>query len=102
MLKMEKTCNSLRCDVLIEEKLIGHMEGVNITQWFLKNQYKYKGSFSNFETVNPDDFHAGIIVDIVFQDKKLIAREARIEWINAFGKNGTFTASRMEYYDPSI
>lgn len=102
MLKMEKSCSSFKCDVLIEGELIGHMEGVNVIQWFLKNQYSYRGSFSNFETIDSDYCCPGAIVDVVFQDKKLIARNARIEWINAFGKNGTFTASKMEYFDADI
>jgi hypothetical protein len=99
---MEKTCNALRCEVIYKNSLIGHMEGVNLTQWFLKNKYSYKGSFSNFVTFDPEDCRAGIVVDIIFNDKNLIARNAKIEWINSFGKNGTFTASRMEYYDKSI
>jgi hypothetical protein len=78
------------------------MEGVNVNKWFLKNKYSYKGSFSNFVTFDPEDCCAGIIVDIIFSDKKLIVRDAKIEWINSFGKNGTFNASKMEYYDDSI
>lgn len=96
---MERTCNALKCDVLLEGELIGRMDGVSLTQWFIKNRYAFKGSFSKFVTFNPEDCHAGIIVDIVFNDKKLIARKAKIEWINAFGDNGTFTASKMEYYE---
>ena len=53
MLKMERTCSSLKCDVLLEGKLIGIMEGVNLIQWFLKNKYSFKGSFSRFITFNP-------------------------------------------------
>lgn len=96
---MERTCNSLRCDVMCEGKLIGRMEGVCLTQWFLKNQYSYKGSFSKFFTENPDDCRPGIVVDIIFSDKKLIIKEARIGWINAFGPNGTFQAAGIEYYE---
>ena len=99
MLKIERTCNCRKCDVLIEGEIIGSMEGVNITQWFIKNKYVIKGSFSEFMTFNPNNYHAGIDVDIVFKDKKLIVQKAKIEWINAVGNNGTFTASKIEYYD---
>ncbi|WP_414470221.1 hypothetical protein [Methanobacterium sp. ACI-7] len=99
MLKMERTCNSLRCDVLLENKLIGHMEGVNLTQWFIKNKYIFKGSFAKFITTDPEDCRPGITVDIIFPDKNLIARSARVEWIRAPGKYGTFRAAKMEYYE---
>ena len=99
MLKMERTCSSLRCDVMYNGKLIGHMEGVTLIQWFLKNKYSYKGSFSKFLTFNPADSCSGIIVDIIFSDKNLIAKNARIGWIRAPGCNGTFQASKMEYYE---
>ncbi len=99
MLKMERTCSSLRCDVMCEGKLIGRMEGVSLTQWFLKNKYAYKGSFSKFITLNPDDCCSGITVDIIFLDRNLIARDAKIGWLRAPGKNGTFQASKIEYND---
>ncbi|MGZ7116895.1 MAG: hypothetical protein ACXVHS_05505 [Methanobacterium sp.] len=98
MLKMEKIYYSLKCDVLYENKLIGHMEGVRLTQWFIKNKYQFKGSFSKFKMFNPEEARAGMTVDIIFQDKNLMAKNARIEWINVVGTNGTFTASKMEYY----
>ncbi|HEX3013517.1 MAG TPA: hypothetical protein VHO92_04490 [Methanobacterium sp.] len=99
MLKMERTCSSLKCDVMRNGKLIGHMEGVTLTQWFLKNRYIFKGSFSKFVAFNLEDSCSDIMVDIIFSDKNLIARNARIEWIRAPGKNGTFQASKMEYYE---
>lgn len=99
MLKMERTCSSLKCDVLHEGEFIGHMEGVNLTQWFLKDRYSIKGSFSKFSTENPDYVRPGIVVDIIFPDKKIIARDARIEWINSFGTNGTFQAKNTESCD---
>lgn len=99
MLKMERTCNSLRCDVMYNDELVGHMEGVTLTQWFLKNKYCYKGSFSKFITFNPDNSCSNIVVDIIFPDKNLVAKNARIGWIRAPGKNGTFQASKMEYYE---
>lgn len=99
MLKMERTCNSLKCNVLHEGKLIGYMDGVSLTQWFLKNRYSYKGSFSNFVAENPEYNRVGITVDIVFLDLNVMAKDAKIEWINAFGSNGTFQASSIEYCD---
>ena len=99
MLKMERACSSLRCNVMCNGELMGRMEGVNLTQWFLKNKYSYKGSFSNFITINPADSRSGITVDIIFLDKNLVAKDSRIGWIKAPGKNGTFQASRMEYYE---
>lgn len=99
MIKMERTCNSFKCDVLHEGRSIGYMEGVSLTQWFLKNKYSYKGSFSKFITKNPADCCTGIIVDIVFSDRKLIARDARIGWMRAPSRNGTFQASKIEYYE---
>ena len=99
MLKLEKTCNSRKCSVLIDGELIGYMEGVNLTQWFIKNKYSFKGSFSNFITFDQDIDLVGKIVDIVFNDKKLIARQAKIDWINSYGTNGTFTAFKIEYYE---
>jgi len=99
---MERTCNSLKCDVLLEDRLIGHMDGVNLIQWFLKNKYLFKGSFSRFITFNARDCQAGMIVDIVFADKRLIVRNARVEWIREPSKNGTFNASKVDYYDTSF
>lgn len=99
MIKMERTCSSLRCDVVCDGKFIGRMEGVSLTQWFLKNRYSYKGSFSKFITENPAYCCSGVTVDIVFLDRNLIAKDAKIGWMRAPGKNGTFQASRIEYYE---
>jgi hypothetical protein len=99
MLKMEKTCSSLKCDVMYNGKLIGHMKGVTLTQWFLKNRYSYRGSFSKFITFDPADDYTGITVDIIFLDKNLVAKNSKIEWMRAPGRNGTFQASNMEYYE---
>ena len=93
---MEKTCGSPRCDVIQHGKNIGHMDGVNMTQWFLKNRYRYTGTFSRFITDNPDDSHSGIEVDIIFPDKKLIIKGAMVEWMKGPCKNGTFHASNIE------
>lgn len=35
-------------------KLIGYMDGVGLIQWFLKNKYCYRGSFSRFITDDPE------------------------------------------------
>jgi hypothetical protein len=96
MIKMEKTCGSLRCDVLHEGKRIGHMDGVNITQWFLKNRYRYTGTFSRFITEDPSDSHSGIEVDIIFPDKKLVIKDALVEWMKGPCKNGTFHSYKIE------
>ncbi len=99
MIKMEKTCSSPKCDVLFEGKYIGYMDGVSLIQWFLKNRYCYRGSFSRFVTNDPQYSKSGITVDIIFLDKNLVAKNAKIEWLKAPGKNGTFIASNMEYYE---
>lgn len=97
MIKMEKACSSLRCDVFCKGKLIGKMEGVNITQWFLKNQYRYTGAFSRFTTTKPELSRSGITVDIIFRDRKIMAKDAAIGWIRGPNKNGTFLAKSIEY-----
>lgn len=67
------------CDVLRGDKYIGYMEGVILTQWFIKNKYQFKGSFSRFMTFDHEDNHAGVIVDIILKDKNLRVKNARIE-----------------------
>ncbi|SCG86599.1 hypothetical protein [Methanobacterium congolense] len=96
MIKMEKTCGSLKCDVLHDGAKIGHMDGVNIIQWFVKNRYRYTGTFSRFITENPSDSQSGIDVDIVLSDKNLVIRNARVEWMKSPCKNGTFHADKIE------
>ncbi len=102
MLKMERTCDALRCDVYFEGELVGIMEGVNLIQWFIKNKYSYRGSFSKFMAFDQEFEKIGTIFDIVFRGKKVIVRNVRIQWINAFGENGTFTASNLEYFDGNV
>jgi len=97
MIKMEKTCGSPKCSVMHEGKLIGHMDGVGLIQWFLKNKYCYRGSFSRFITDDIELNRQGITVDIIFLDKKLMAKNAKIEWLKAPCKNGTFIAKNIEY-----
>jgi hypothetical protein len=96
MIKMERTCSSLKCDVLHKGIIIGKMEGVNVTQWFLKNHYSYTGAFSRFVTENPELNRSGIKVDIVFNDRNIVAKDACISWIRGPAKNGTFHAKRIE------
>ncbi|MDD3754133.1 MAG: hypothetical protein PHQ17_06240 [Methanobacterium sp.] len=99
MIKIERTCSSLKCDVVHKGELIGKMEGVSVTQWFMKNHYNYTGAFSRFVTDNPELSRSGITVDIVFNDRKIVAKEACIEWIRGPTKNGTFSAKNIEYAD---
>ncbi len=99
MIKIERTCSSLKCDVIHKGELIGRMEGVNVTQWFMKNHYNYTGAFSRFITDNPELSRSGIKVDIVFNDREIVAKDACIEWIRGPTKNGTFSAKNMEYAD---
>ncbi|HMK54809.1 MAG TPA: hypothetical protein VK444_08535 [Methanobacteriaceae archaeon] len=94
---MEKTCSSLKCDVFRNGELIGKMEGVSLTQWFLKNQYRYTGAFSRFTTNKPELSRAGITVDIKFSDLNIMAKNASIGWIKGPNKNGTFSAKSIEY-----
>ena len=80
-------------------KRIGHMDGVNLIQWFVKNKYRYTGTFSRFVTNDPDDFQSGIDIDIVFSNKRIIIKDATIEWIKSENQNGTFHAAKIESYE---
>jgi len=99
MIKMEKTCGSPKVEVMKDGKRIGHMDGMNVIQWFLKNKYKYTGTFSRFITEDPDDSHSGIKIDIVIPEKHLIIKDACIEWMKSPLNNGTFNAKRIESYE---
>jgi len=99
MIKIERTCSSLKCDVLHKGEVIGKMEGVSVTQWFLKNHYNYTGAFSRFITDQPELSRSGIKVDIVFNDRKIVAKDACIGWIRGPTKNGTFSAKTIEFAD---
>ena len=99
MIKMERTCGSPKCDVIQKGKKIGHMDGLNVTQWFLKNRYKYTGTFSRFVTDNPDDSHSGIKIDIIIPEKKLVIKDACVEWMKSPLNNGTFHAKAIESYE---
>ncbi|MDI6644673.1 MAG: hypothetical protein QME14_06390 [Methanobacteriaceae archaeon] len=96
MIKMERTCGCLRCDVIHNGEKIGRMEGVNVTQWFLKNKYSYTGTFSRFLSDIPYEDCAGTTIDIIFNDKKIVVKDAEIEWIRNSTKNGTFHATKIE------
>lgn len=99
MIKMERSCSSLKCDVMHKGELIGMMEGVSVTQWFLKNHYNYTGAFSRFVTSKPELSRSGIKVDIIFTDRNIIAKDACIDWIRGPSKNGTFSAKSIEFAD---
>jgi hypothetical protein len=98
MIKMERTCNSLKCDVFFEGQLIGEMEGVSLIQWFLKNKYKYTGAFNRFITES-EFLSDGMAFDVVFKGSRIVVKEVTINWIKGPDKNGTFLAKKIEYQD---
>ena len=100
MIIMEKTCGSYRCDVYQGDELIGHMDGVNLIQWFVKNSYRYTGTFARFKTKDPMHNQSNIKVDIVFANKRIVIKDARVEWIKNRNQNGTFQASKIESHIP--
>lgn len=99
MIIMERTCGSYKCDVIQDGELIGHMDGVNLIQWFVKNRYRYTGTFSRFIT-NNTDYDMDINIDIVFANKKIVIKDAKVEWIKNKNQNGTFHAAKIESYEP--
>lgn len=99
MIKMEKTCGSPKCEVIHNGEKIGRMDGVNVIQWFLKNRYRYTGTFSRFITDDPDDSHSGIKIDIIIPEKRLIIKDACVEWMKSPLNNGTFHAEKIESYE---
>ena len=96
---MEKTCGSYKCDVMQDGKRIGRMDGVNLIQWFVKNKYRYTGTFSRFVTNDPNESQSGMDIDIIFSNKRVIIKDAKIEWIKSQNQNGTFHAARIESYE---
>jgi hypothetical protein len=96
---MEKTCGSYKCDVMQEGERIGRMDGVNLIQWFVKNKYRYTGTFSRFITNDPTEIQSGMDIDIIFSNKRVIIKDAKIEWIKSQNQNGTFHAARIESYE---
>jgi hypothetical protein len=99
MIIMERTCGSYKCDVMQDGKRIGRMDGVNLVQWFVKNRYRYTGTFSRFVTNDPTKSQSGMDIDIIFSNKRVIIKDARIEWIKKQNQNGTFHAARIESYE---
>lgn len=99
MIRMEKSCGSTKCDVIKKGRKIGHMDGLNIIQWFLKNKYRYTGTFSRFVTDDPDDSHSGIKIDIIIPEKHLIIKDACVDWMKSPLNNGTFHAKSIESYE---
>jgi hypothetical protein len=98
MIKMERTCGCLRCDVMFHGEKIGTMEGVYLTQWFVKNRYRFTGTFARYLTEDPQYKVPGVTVDIVFPDKQIVIKEAFIEWIRQPDGGGTFNARGIESY----
>ncbi len=96
MIKIEKECYSLKADVMHKGEKIGHMESVRAIQWFVTNKYRYTGEFSRFITKKPSAGRSGITVDIIIPDKKLVVKDAFIEWVRSPGNNGTFHASSIK------
>jgi hypothetical protein len=82
-----------------EGKKIGRMDGVNLIQWFVKNRYRYTGTFSRFVTNDPTENQSGMDIDIIFSNKRVIIKDAKIEWIKSQNQNGTFHAARIESYE---
>jgi hypothetical protein len=82
-----------------EGKRIGRMDGVNLIQWFVKNRYRYTGTFSRFVTNDPTENQSGMDIDIIFSNKRVIIKDAKIEWIKSQNQNGTFHAARIENYE---
>lgn len=98
MIKMERTYGCFRANVLVDGRQIGTMEGVYITQWFVKNKYRFTGSFNRYLTDEPDYYQPGVKVDVVLPEKQIIVKNVFIEWIRKPSGSGTFNAERIESY----
>ncbi|HSO25239.1 MAG TPA: hypothetical protein VLR54_01315 [Methanobacteriaceae archaeon] len=98
MIKMERTYGCLRASVLFEGEKIGTMEGVYLTQWFVKNKYRFTGTFNRYLTEYDEFCRPGARVDVVLPDKELIVKNVFIEWIREPSCSGTFNAERIESY----
>ncbi len=96
MIKMERTCGSMRARVMYQGQEIGSMEGVYVTQWFVKNKYRFTGTFTRFLTKDPHHRRCGIVVDVIFPDKGILIKESKIDWIKEPTGSGTFTAKGIE------
>jgi len=95
MIRIERTCASFRASVIIDGAEIGVMEGVYLTQWFLKNRYHFTGTFIRFIPSDEKFNRSGITVDILLHDQNLILKDALIDWLSETRK-GTFRARRIE------
>jgi hypothetical protein len=98
MIKMERTYGCFRANVLVDGRQIGTMEGVYITQWFVKNKYRFTGSFNRYLTDEPEYYQPGVKVDVVLPEKQIIVKNVFIEWIRKPSGSGTFNAERIESY----
>jgi hypothetical protein len=98
MIKMERTYGCLRASVLFNGKKIGTMEGVYLTQWFVKNRYRFTGTFNRYLTEDMEYRRPGARVDIILPDKEIIIKNVFIEWIREPSGSGTFNAERIESY----
>lgn len=98
MIKMERTYGCLRATVLFEGKKIGTMEWVYLTQWFVKNKYRFTGTFNRYLTDDSEYSCPGARVDVVLSDKHIIIKNVFIEWIREPSGSGTFNAERIESY----
>ena len=52
-----------------------------------------------FVTCDPEESKFGIDIDIIFSNKRIIIKNARIEWIKSPNQNGTFHAANIESYE---
>ncbi|MDI6702556.1 hypothetical protein [Methanothermobacter wolfeii] len=95
MIRIERTCACLKASVLLNGEEIGVMEGIYLTQWFLKNRYHFTGTFIRFTPLDEEFNRSGIKVDIYLPDQNIILKEAIIDWLSDTGR-GTFRARRIE------
>ncbi|WP_300489515.1 hypothetical protein [Methanothermobacter sp.] len=95
MIRIERTCASFRATVIMEGEEIGIMEGIYLTQWFLKTRYHFTGTFIRFIPVNEKFNRSGLTVDILLHDQNVMVKDALIDWLSDSGK-GTFRAKRIE------
>ncbi|ADL59235.1 MULTISPECIES: hypothetical protein [Methanothermobacter] len=95
MIRIERTCASFRATVIQEGEEIGIMEGIYLTQWFLKTRYHFTGTFIRFIPSDERFNRSGLTVDIHLHDQNVIVKDALIDWLSDSGR-GTFRARRIE------
>ena len=88
MIKMEKTYGCLRAPVLHMGKQIGTLHAVYLTQWFVGNKYRFTGTFNKFVPCVES-------IDILLPDKKVLVKNAFIEWVRKEPGSGTFNAEKI-------